>query len=496
MERGGEAAHRAPAVDGAAPGAPRWTRGGRWRVLVAGFGVAAFAWNLVGIGTPQPWRDESATWWSTQRSLPDLLSMLGSVDAVHGLYYLALRAWVPVFSDSLFSLRAFSALGVAVGVALVMLVATRMFGPVAALGAGLGYGVLPPLTWAATEARSYAWTAVLSSAMALAFWVALRRNGWGRWAGYAVVVVVAVHGFVYNLLVLAAVLVALPWLPRGRRRRAVLATAAATLACVPFVLLVASQSSQVSWLATYPVTATDVTMGVFWGTTTPAQYGGSVLLVVSLGVAVFSWIRGRDRAAIAYAAGWLLLPVGILVALLPVVQLYHRRYLLICIPALALLLGVLVDRLGRVWLRLAVLAVVVALGVPGYLGSREPDAKLTAAPAADQLAAVARPGDGLYIVDQDVNALAWSFPDQVRGLTDLSAPGDDRWRSHDLFPPSVPVGELGSRLDGVRRVWIWSLPERVDEVVAEFAAEGFHKSQRIRAKDHYRTNLVLLERRD
>jgi mannosyltransferase len=456
--------------------------------------VAAFAWNLAGVGTPQPWRDEAATWWSTQRSLPELLSMLRSVDAVHSLYYLTLRAWVPLFSDSLYSLRAYSALGVAVGVVLVMLVAIRMFGPVVALGAGISYGVLPPLTWAATEARSYGWTAVLSCAMALAFWVAVRRNDWGWWAGYGVVVVVAVHGFVYNLLVLAAVLLALPWLGRGRRLRAVLVTGLAVLACVPFVQLVASQSGQVSWLATYPVTIADVTMGVFWGTMTTAQYAGSVVLVLALGVIAYAWFRGWCRAALVYTLGWLLVPLAVLVAVHPVVQLYHRRYLLICIPALALVLGVLVDRLRRLWLRALLIILIICLGIPGYQRSREIDSKLTAAPAADKLAAHAKSGDGLYIVDQDVNALAWSFPEQIRGLVNLSAPADDVWRSHELFPPSTPVEELGNRLDGVRRVWIWALPDRVDDAVAAFSADGFHEVDQIRAKDHYQTNLVLVER--
>ncbi|MFT3860242.1 glycosyltransferase family 39 protein [Micropruina sp.] len=471
-----------------------WARGARWYLLVVVLGAAAFAWNLFGAETPQPWRDEAATWWSTRRSVPELLSMLGSVDAVHGLYYLALRGWVPLFSDSLISLRAFSALGVAVGVALVMLVAVRIFGPVAALGAGLVYGVLPPLTWAATEARSYAWTAALSCAVALAFWWAHAGNSRARWVGYGAVVVLAVHGFVYNLLVLAAVAACLPWVQARHRLRATVASAAAALACLPFVALVASQSSQVRWLASYPVTAPDLTMGVFWGTMTTAQYAGSAVLLVALAVIANAWVRGWRRAALAYVAGWLLLPLGVIVALLPVAPLFHRRYLLICIPALALVLGVLVDRLAGLWLRLIVVTVVVALSLPGYQRSRDIDSKLSAWPAAEQLAALAHPRDGLYIVDHDVNALAWSFPDQVGGLVNLSEPLTDQWRSRELFPPSVPVANLADRLGDVQRVWVWSQAERVDDAVAAFAIEGFRQVDQVQAKDRYRTNLVLLER--
>lgn len=490
-----EASGADPTLGGPPVNLPRWSRGTPWRLLVFGFSAVAFMVNVAWTWVPLPWRDESATWLSTDRSLDQLRSMLGFVDGVHGLYYLTLRAWTPLFSDSLFSLRAYSAVGVAVGVALVMLAATRMVGPVAAVAAGVIYAVLPPVTWAASEARSYAWSAAFACAVTLAFWVAMSKDGWRWWAGYAVVLVVAVHWFVYILLVLPAVALCLPWLTRARRWRALVATAVAVLACLPFAYLVSTQSSQVSWLATFPVTAVDVTMGVFWGTVPSAQYIGSALLIACLGVAGYSWARGRDRAALTYLVAWLLIPSIVLVALHPLVQLYHRRYLLMCLPALAILLGVLVDRLRRWWLRTLMVILVVAICVPGYQASREADSKLTPASAADDLAAHAEPGDGLYVVDADVNALGWSFPEQVRGLVNLSQPVDDAWRSHDLFPPSVPVAKLGGRLDAVDRVWIWSLPDGVDDAVSAFAEAGFRKVDRIREKDHYRTVLVLLERK-
>ncbi len=43
---------------------------------------------LWGIATPSYWRDESATLSAVDRSLPQLVRMLGRLDAVHGFYYL------------------------------------------------------------------------------------------------------------------------------------------------------------------------------------------------------------------------------------------------------------------------------------------------------------------------------------------------------------------------------------------------------------------------
>jgi len=469
-------------------------RGTLW---VAVFAALAFVVNLLGIATPAPWRDEAATWMSTQRSLGDLLSMLRSVDAVHGLYYLVVRLWIGPFGDSVFSLRALSALGVAVGVALVMPLAQRLFGFAAALGAGIAYAVLPPLTWAAAEARSYAWAGVLSCAVALAFWVAHDRGSWRSWLVYVISVVIAVHGFIYNaLIVLAAVGVSLAWLRSGQRIRALVATVVALLACVPFGLLVASQGSQVSWLSTYPVTLPDVTMAVFWGTVGVSQLVGTSLLIVALAVAAQSWWSGQLRRELGFVVGWLVLPLLMLLALHPVIPLYHRRYLLASIPALALLLGFLVARLRRVWLRILLVVVLVAGCVPAYLDSREPLSKLTPAPAIKELAKRAKSGDGIYVVGSDENGLAWSFPVPIKSMVDLSTPLDDRWRASQLYSESVPVQNLGNRLGSLDRIWLWSDSSGPDgtEAEAAFALQGFEAVRRIQAKDHYRTVLVLLQR--
>lgn len=43
---------------------------------------------------PSFWGDEAASVISANRPLDSLLEMLGHVDAVHGVYYFALHAWV------------------------------------------------------------------------------------------------------------------------------------------------------------------------------------------------------------------------------------------------------------------------------------------------------------------------------------------------------------------------------------------------------------------
>ena len=49
--------------------------------------AAALAIMLWGLNGPSYWRDEADTVSAVARSLPQLIRMLGHVDAVHGLYY-------------------------------------------------------------------------------------------------------------------------------------------------------------------------------------------------------------------------------------------------------------------------------------------------------------------------------------------------------------------------------------------------------------------------
>ena len=63
---------------------------------VAGVGAAAAAVSLAWSWQPSLWTDEAATIGAAARPLPELWRMLGTVDAVHGLYYLGMHVWLAV----------------------------------------------------------------------------------------------------------------------------------------------------------------------------------------------------------------------------------------------------------------------------------------------------------------------------------------------------------------------------------------------------------------
>ncbi len=103
------------------------------------------------------------------------------------------------------------------------------------------------MTWAATEAASYAFAAALVAGVVAAGRARLRDGRRRWWALYAVVLPVATVMFVYSATVVVAHAVTV--LVRGRGRGAFLLSAGVGAALsTPFVLLAYSQAEQVAWI--------------------------------------------------------------------------------------------------------------------------------------------------------------------------------------------------------------------------------------------------------
>ncbi len=471
---------------------------GAWRGAWAASAVStvvAFAVNAIGVSTPAAWQDEGATWIANQRSVPQLFSLLRGVDAVHGLYYLIMRVWQHLFGDSVVSLRMFSVAVVALGAGLAVFLAAETFGHRAALWAGLVYGVLPQATWASIEARSYAFSATAVTAAMLAFWVAIRIRRWYAWTAYALLVVFAVHLFMFAALAFVGLGVAIFFIDRGAWRGAAVSTAAAVAACIPFVLFARGQSSQIAWLTQYTFGPDRFLVTTFWGGTAWAQCLGVGITAAALAWALWSARAAALRAPVIATLGWLVLPTAFLVAGTPLGLVYIPRYVTASFPALALLVAFAVGSLPRAWQRWVALALVVAASAPAYLASREVGAKASTLDAVNLLESRSELGDGLYIVKRDVNELAWAFPDRLGNLTNLSANKGKDWRWKTLSQPSLSVGKIDEKLAGFDRVWLFAAkyydPAPIE---AEFAERGFTKADDATTTSGLQVTLVLMTR--
>ncbi|MBC7591195.1 MAG: hypothetical protein H7226_09185 [Salinibacterium sp.] len=113
-------------------------------------GLAGAAVSAVAIATPSVWFDEAATVSATTRSIPDLLRMLGNVDAVHGLYYGLMHVVFGAVGFHPLSLRLVSALAVGVTAALVVVLDRQLRPGWYGIITGVVFCLLPRVTWMGT----------------------------------------------------------------------------------------------------------------------------------------------------------------------------------------------------------------------------------------------------------------------------------------------------------------------------------------------------------
>lgn len=396
--------------------AARLRTGGLDGVLV---GVFAVFVSAAGAARPSLWFDEAATISAGTRTVGQLWGLLGNIDAVHGAYYLLMHGWFMVFPATEFWTRFSSCLAVGIAAAGVVALARQFVGRSSAVTAGVVFAILPRMTWAGIEARSYALTAAVAVWLTVLLVISTRRRRPGLWAWYGVGLALAT---VLNVFMVLLVLVHAAHVATLRARRPAVAWAVATGAAVtavaPFLFFCRTQIAQVHWIS--PLSA-----GTF-GEILKKQYFDQSLAFAMCAAAilalplVFRRLRPTDpgaQALIRLALAWVILPTAVMLVYSAVAEpIYYPRYLTYTAPAMALLLGVCIVALVRTRERAtAAVAVLAVAATPNFLVvQRGPYAKegMDFSQVADIVTAHAAPGDCL-IMD---NTTTW-LPGPIRPLT-------------------------------------------------------------------------------
>ena len=382
---------------------------GRWDAVSVA--VLAVVLSAAGAARPSLWFDEAATISAGTRSVPELWRMLGHIDAVHGLYYLVMRGWFALVPATEFMSRLSSSLAVGLAAAGVVALGRQLSARRVALTAGVVFALLPRVTWAGMETRSYAWT------MAAAVWltvfcvVAARRNRKALWCGYFGLAIGATLLNVFLILMVPVHAVAVRVCDRRAWRGWSVAAVAAVAAVVPFALFAQTQLFQVRWISPLQAgTAVKIALDQYFDRAWPFAILAGILLAAGA-------LLGRrpDRLA-TIAIAWVAIPTAALLLYSAVRHpVYYPRYLSFTAPALALLLGQCIVAVGRT--RAAITAILAALAVsaaPNYLAQRGPYAKehMDYSQVADVIEHHAAPGDCL-VLD---NSTTWK-PGPIRPLT-------------------------------------------------------------------------------
>ncbi|MFD4541838.1 glycosyltransferase family 39 protein [Streptomyces bauhiniae] len=387
------------------------------------------------------WRDESVTYQAAHRPLGQLLTLLGHIDAVHGLYYLLMHGVFALWDGGLVALRLPSVLATALAAAGVGALGSRLAGPRTGVLAGVVFALFPATQQYAQEGRSYALVTAGAVWATYLFLRGLGSAGRGWWVGYGVLLAVVcwVHEFAALVLCAHAVtlrMLGVPW------RRWGVAAAGVLVAVAPLALVSARQADrQLGWL----------------GRPTLAMWL-AFLAVSALGLLLSRVPPLADRTLTALALPLLIVPPGLLITGSLLQPWYVDRYVLYALAGLALLSGLALDRLPAHLGRIAVCLLAVAL-LPASLSVRAPESRK------DDVVAVARtvrklshPGDGILFLPSRRREWLLSYPTLYAHLNDLALSRSPS-TSHTLEGTELPPAAIRSRLLATPRVLALTDPE-------------------------------------
>jgi mannosyltransferase len=419
--------------------------------------VLAAVIGAAGASHPSLWFDESATISAAAgRSIPELWGLLGHIDAVHGLYYLLMHGWFAIVPPTEFSSRVPSCVAVGIAAAGVVVFAKQFLPRTTAVCAGIVFAILPRVTWAAAEARSYAFTAVAAVWLTVLLVTAVRRTQWWRWLLYCLALMVSVLLNIYLVLLVPAYAVITPVL--RRQKRVVLwwgiTSAVAVGAVTPLLLFARGQSAQVAWIT--PLnwhSVLDVVQHQYFDNSVPFAILAAVIFVTALTIRLTGrWESAGDtRRVLTICAAWTVVPTAITLIYSAISDpFYYPRYLFFTTPAMAVVLAVCIVAAVRKprWIAL-VLIVLTAAAAPNYLLSQRQRYSKEGwdySDVADLISTHAAPGDCL-LVD---NSVRW-LPGPIRALL---AARPAAFRPLVDVGRGVPAPKRQTLWDGHLAVWL------------------------------------------
>ncbi len=424
------------------------------------------AWPASSSPIPTLWYDEAATVSSSTRSYADLLHLLGNVDAVHGAYYAIMHTWTLVFGSSPASFRAFSILAVTLMTAGVAVTGARVADKLTGFAAGMVCAILPITTAYALEARGYAFAAALAAWASYALVRAVDDGGrW--WICYGLLMVALGIVFLFGILVAAAHLVTILLTRRRALARWGVIIIGVAMAIWPLFIEFQSQKGQVGWLPKLTLADLQKIPAGTW-----FENSSGVAAIVWFLIAIGIFLRFQDPARYGDKAGrvgiialgvpWIVLPLAILVSTSFVMPVYTARYVLVSVPALALVTGYAIARLCRLiggpqmsFVLAGCLAAIAVAGAPIQTRLRSDDGgkynnlREIGAFVADR----AQPGDALMFNPGWWRIAVDAYPASYR-LTPEVTMGKTPEAAGNLEGKPAAPQVINERMKAVQRVWV------------------------------------------
>lgn len=437
-------------------------------------GIAGFLIPFVGSWVPSFWNDEIATISAASRDPDELLTLLQSVDAVHGAYYYFMHFWTSLFGFSETALRLPSALAAGLACSGTLAIGRRLGSNTIGISSGLVLAVLPRMVWAGTEARQYAISALLAVCLSLLLMRAWKSNRALDWILYGLCAALGVFVFMFFALAVASHAVAALVL-RRRVLATFLASAASAIVVLPFLLGAMKQTAQVAWIQDRSLIQNLTVAAVkqyFYGDDRPTGNlpphwvlaAVVVLAAVQLALVVLGLVHVgktpdlRTLAVVSLCA--VVIPmVGLLLLSVLTQPVYVARYLTFTAPAFALLVGIGIDglrRLGKLRrTRIPLVPIAAALVVSASLVPQLTLKSLINEPSdterkiAGMMAGQAQGSVSVVYQHAEQRDPSIAYPDAFAGVRDLSL-GSNGAASGTLWGVNSPVSQ--EQLKGRGRV--------------------------------------------
>ncbi len=318
--------------------------------VVAGIISLSAMLRLLHLGSKSLWVDECASLVFAQQSWPSFWKTMWHGEANMLSYYLLLRGWIHL-GNTEFIVRSLSVIP-AVGTVLVAyLLGRRLFSAQVGLVSALLLAVNACHVAYSQEARGYALLLLLSSLSILTFVTAIERATTRNWLLYVLVTVAAVYTHFFAGFLIAAQWVSLAFLPRRAidLRKFSFSASLITVCIFPALWFVVRKDvGQIDFIPNPGI------LELYRLILFLTSYGGKVFgillaiiylacLGVSLRMFLTNWRHSRQSIEswrLALLLSCVFLPVLLDISISHLgKQIFYYRYLLICLPALVVLVA-------------------------------------------------------------------------------------------------------------------------------------------------------------
>lgn len=426
--------------------------------------ILVTVWSLVisvaFVGVPGYWLDEGATVLMIEKPWENFVATLAHMDAVHGTYYLIMRAWSGIFGSDEFSTRIVSAIAVACTSSMLLILGRRTLSFRVGVIAAVVYPAIPAVVWAAGEARSYALSGLAVVLVLLALVEAVERPS-ELWRWILLVVAIAFTGwlFLFSLLILPSSLFLVKrekW--REHWWKIVAGVGTGIALTLPLAILAAGQRGQVSWIQDRGLvnTAKSIIAAQYFG-----KESGFALffwLFFATGVALVWTSQHQVRRELFAYATMMVLPTMALALSGPLldVPMYVTRYLFFTAPALAILVAIVAGLFTTPVTVTLLIAFLVFGSLPSAQSRLDPLSKSSWLFAAQTLSDRAKPGDAMIGFSDHLTVAREIYPDELGPVALLNETVTPEQAATMVIPTrGGPLTDLKVNGD-VGRIWYLS----------------------------------------